>query len=333
MRIRLFLAILLIPQILIVNYLKNNPSFVEDYYVRFIYDNLLKINLFLFSKIEIPFGEILYVIILLLAICFFVKIFSFKSSNFLNLLAFLSILYFFFYFSWGLNYFRPSLSDKLNIKSEYKFIELDRTIDKIILEINSEASSLKKDISRLEIINLTNTTDSNIKKSIIPEIFLYQRVSGHFIPFTSEAVYVDKIPLVDIPIVIFHEQAHQNGFADEGEASFIAISKAIQNKDSFIRYSGYFNALINLLNEVEKKYPKELDSYIAKLDEKVISEIKLVQNFWSKYSDNIFDKAQNYIYDLYLKSNNQDAGIMTYNLVSIYIIEFYERKDILNLLK
>ena len=333
MRIRLLLAILLIPQILIVNYLKNNPSFVEDYYVRFIYDNLLKINLFLFSKIEIPFGEILYVIILLLAICFFVKIFSFKSSNFLNLLAFLSILYFFFYFSWGLNYFRPSLIDKLNIKSEYKFIELDRTIDKIILEINSEASSLKKDISRLEIINLTNTTDSNIKKSIIPEIFLYQRVSGHFIPFTSEAVYVDKIPLVDIPIVIFHEQAHQNGFADEGEASFIAISKAIQNKDPFIRYSGYFNALINLLNEVEKKYPKELDSYIAKLDEKVISEIKLVQNFWSKYSDNIFDKAQNYIYDLYLKSNNQEAGIMTYNLVSIYIIEFYERKDILNLLK
>ena len=325
MKIRSLIAIALIPQILIVNFLRNNPSFIDDYYVRIIFNNLIKINSFLFSKIEIPIGEIIYIVIIILYIYLFVKVISFKLSDFLNLVAFSSILYFLFYFLWGLNYFKPSLVDKLNIKSEYEFNVLDETINRVIFEINKESSFISEDINKSDIFNLINTTASNIKKSIIPDIFLYQKVSGHYIPFTSEAIFVDKIPLVDMPIVILHEQAHQSGYANEGEASFIAFSKAINNEEPYIRYSGYFYALINLLNEISKKNSDKLDNYITKLDEKVISDIKKVQNFWSKYSNSFLDKAQNYIYDLYLKSNNQEAGIMTYGEVSIYIIHYYQK--------
>ena len=325
MKIRSLIAVALIPQILIVNFLRNNPSFIDDYYVRIIFNNLTKINSFLFSKIEIPIGEIIYIVIIILYIYLFVKVISFKLSDFLNLVAFSSILYFLFYFLWGLNYFKPSLVDKLNIKSEYEFNVLDETINRVIFEINKESSFISKDINKSDIFNLINTSASNIKKSIIPDIFLYQKVSGHYIPFTSEAIFVDKIPLVDMPIVILHEQAHQSGYANEGEASFIAFSKAINNKEPYIRYSGYFYALINLLNEISKKNSDKLDDYITKLDEKVISDIKKVQNFWSKYSNSFLDKAQNYIYDLYLKSNNQEAGIMTYGEVSLYIIHYYQK--------
>ena len=325
MKIRSLIAAALIPQILIVNFLRNNPSFIDDYYVRIIFNNLIKINSFLFSKIEIPIGEIIYIVIIIVYIYLFVKVISFKLSDFLNLLAFSSILYFLFYFLWGLNYFKPSLVDKLNIKSEYEFNVLDETINRVIFEINKESSFISEDINKSDIFNLINTTASNIKKSIIPDIFLYQKVSGHYIPFTSEAIFVDKIPLVDMPIVILHEQAHQSGYANEGEASFIAFSKAINNKEPYIRYSGYFYALINLLNEISKKNPDKLDDYITKLDKKVISDIKKVQNFWSKYSNSFLDKAQNYIYDLYLKSNYQEAGIMTYGEVSIYIIHYYQK--------
>ena len=325
MKIRSLIAVALIPQILIVNFLRNNPSFIDDYYVRIIFNNLIKINSFLFSKIEIPIGEIIYIVIIILYIYLFVKVISFKLYDFLNLVAFSSILYFLFYFLWGLNYFKPSLVDKLNIKSEYEFNVLDETINRVIFEINKESSSISEDINKSDIFNLLNTNASNIKKSIIPDIFLYQKVSGHYIPFTSEAIFVDKIPLVDMPIVILHEQAHQSGYANEGEASFIAFSKAINNKEPYIRYSGYFYALINLLNEISKKNSDKLDDYITKLDEKVISDIKKVQNFWSKYSNSFLDKAQNYIYDLYLKSNNQEAGIMTYGEVSLYIIYYYQK--------
>ena len=325
MKIRSLIAVALIPQILIVNFLRNNPSFIDDYYVRIIFNNLIKINSFLFSKIEIPIGEIIYIVIIILYIYLFVKVISFKLSDFLNLVAFSSILYFLFYFLWGLNYFKPSLVDKLNIKSEYEFNVLDETINRVIFEINKESSFISEDINKSDIFNLINTTASNIKKSIIPDIFLYQKVSGHYIPFTSEAIFVDKIPLVDMPIVILHEQAHQSGYANEGEASFIAFSKAINDKEPYIRYSGYFYALINLLNEISKKNSDKLDDYIRKLDEKVISDINKVQNFWSKYSDSFLDKAQNYIYDIFLKSNNQEAGIMTYGEVSLYIIHYYQK--------
>ena len=325
MKIRSLIAVALIPQILIVNFLRNNPSFIDDYYVGIIFNNLIKINSFLFSKIEIPIGEIIYIVIIILYIYLFVKVISFKLYDFLNLVAFSSILYFLFYFLWGLNYFKPSLVDKLNIKSEYEFSVLDETINKVIFEINKESSFISEDINKSDIFNLINTNASNIKKSIIPDIFLYQKVSGHYIPFTSEAIFVDKIPLVDMPIVILHEQAHQSGYANEGEASFIAFSKAINDKEPYIRYSGYFYALINLLNEISKKNSDKLDDYITKLDEKVISDIKKVQNFWSKYSNSFLDKAQNYIYDLYLKSNNQEAGIMTYGEVSLYIIHYYQK--------
>ena len=324
MKIRSLIAVALIPQILIVNFLRNNPSFIDDYYVRIIFNNLIKINSFLFSKIEIPIGEIIYIVIIILYIYLFVKVISFKLSDFLNLVAFSSILYFLFYFLWGLNYFKPSLVDKLNIKSEYEFNVLDETINRVIFEINKESSFISEDINKSDIFNLINTTTSNIKKSIIPDIFLYQKVSGHYIPFTSEAIFVDKIPLVDMPIVILHEQAHQSGYANEGEASFIAFSKAINNKEPYIRYSGYFYALINLLNEISKKNSDKLDDYIRKLDEKVISDINKAQNFWSKYSDSFLDKTQNYIYDIFLKSNNQEAGIMTYGEVSLYIIHYYQ---------
>ena len=328
MKIRSLIAVALIPQILIVNFLRNNPSLIDDYYVRIIFNNLIKINSFLFSKIEIPIGEIIYIVIIILYIYLFVKVISFKLSDFLNLVAFSSILYFLFYFLWGLNYFKPSLVDKLNIKSEYEFNVLDETINRVIFEINKESSSISEDINKSDIFNLLNTNASNIKKSIIPDIFLYQKVSGHYIPFTSEAIFVDKIPLVDMPIVILHEQAHQSGYANEGEASFIAFSKAINNKEPYIRYSGYFYALINLLNEISKKNSDKLDDYITKLDEKVISDINKVQNFWSKYSDSFLDKAQNFIYDLYLKSNNQEAGIMTYREVSLYIIHYYQESKL-----
>ena len=324
MKIRSLIAVALIPQILIVNFLRNNPSFIDDYYVRIIFNNLIKINSFLFSKIEIPIGEIIYIVIIILYIYLFVKVISFKLSDFLNLLAFSSILYFLFYFLWGLNYFKPSLVDKLNIKSEYEFNVLDETINRVIFEINKESSSISEDINKSDIFNLINTNASNIKKSIIPDIFLYQGVSGHYVPFTSEAIFVDKIPLVDIPVVILHEQAHQSGYADEGEASFIAFRRAINNKEPYIRYSGYFYALINLLSEISNKNSDKLDDYITKLDEKVISDINKAQNFWSKYSDSFLDKAQNYIYDIFLKSNNQEAGIMTYGEVSLYIIHYYQ---------
>ncbi len=327
MKIKSIFALALIPQVLLVNFIKNNPSIIDDYYPYYLYINILKINSFIYSNINIPVGEILYVILIITIIYLVYRVFSFKLNDLVNLLAFISIVYFIFYSFWGLNYFKTSISDELSIKNDYEFEELDNTLNLIITNINEEVPLLQ-DFNELDFIEITNMTNLNVKKSLVPSILLFQTVSGHFIPFTSESVVNFDIPKVDLPVVIFHEYAHQIGYADEAEASFIGFMKAVESNNANVRYSGYFNALLNLLNEINKNHKEELEDYTSKLNKRVISDINYYIEFWSKYSNNYFDKVQKYIYDLYLKSNNQEAGIMTYNKVSNFIIDYYQRDEL-----
>ena len=329
MKIKSIFALALIPQVLLVNFIKNNPSIIDDYYPDYLYSNILKINSFIYSNINIPVGEILYVILIVVLIYLVYRVFSFRLNDSVNLLAFISIVYFIFYSFWGLNYFKTSISDELNIKNNYEFEELDNTLNFIITKINKEVPLLQ-DFNELDFFEITSMTDLNVKKSLAPTYLLFQTVSGHFIPFTSESVINFDIPKIDLPVVIFHEYAHQMGYADEAEASFIGFMKAVESNNANVRYSGYFNALLNLLNEINKNHKEELEDYTSKLNERVISDINYYIEFWSKYSNNYFDKAQKYIYDLYLKSNNQEAGIMTYNKVSNFIIDYYQREKLSN---
>ena len=327
MKIKSIFALALIPQILLLNFIKNNPSIIDDYYPDYLYSNILKINSFIYSSINIPVGEILYVILIITLIYLVYRVFSFKLNDLVNLLAFISIVYFIFYSFWGLNYFKTSISDELSIKNDYEFEELDNTLNLIINNINEEVPLLQ-DFNELDFIEITSMTNLNVKQSLVPSILLFQTVSGHFIPFTSESVVNFDIPKVDLPVVIFHEYAHQMGYADEAEASFIGFMKAVESNNANVRYSGYFNALLNLLNEINKNHKEELEDYTSKLNKRVISDINYYLEFWSKYSNNYFDKVQKYIYDLYLKSNNQEAGIMTYNKVSNFIIDYYQREEL-----
>jgi len=328
MKLKSIFALALIPQILLVNFVKNNPSIIDDYYSYYLYNNILKINSFVYSNIHIPVGEILYIILVIILIYLVYRAFSFKLKDSVNLLAFISFVYFIFYSFWGLNYFKTSISDELNIKNDYEFEELDNTLNIIIKKINEEVL-LIKDYNELDFFELTNMTNLNVKQSIVPNYLLLQTISGHFIPFTSESVINFDIPKINLPVVIFHEYAHQMGYADEAEASFIGFMKAIESNNANIRYSGYLNALLNLLNEINKNHKEKLEDYISKLNGRVISDINYNTEFWSKYSNNYFDKVQKYIYDFYLKSNNQDAGIMSYNKVSNFIIDYYQ-SDVLS---
>ena len=69
MKIKSIFALALIPQLLLVNFIKNNPSIIDDYYLDYLYSNILKINSFIYSNINIPVGEILYIILVIILIC------------------------------------------------------------------------------------------------------------------------------------------------------------------------------------------------------------------------------------------------------------------------
>ena len=339
--IKKIIALLLIPQVLILSYFKNNPRIVEEYYSEFIYQYIFKFYSMLFSGFSIAVGDLLVLLALISSIIYFIFFFRFKINDFINVFAVISITIFLFYSLWGLNYFKTPLLIKFDI-GEIKYESLQTTLDRLIDDANEahlllgdEDSTLEnlefdkeKIISELKLDNIKKfdkiSTTKFAKKSIIPKIFLYQGVSGYINPFTLEAIVVEEIPSIDFSITVLHEQAHQLGYAAEEDANFLAFISSINNQDPLIKYSGYVFGLSYLLNEIQINHNDDLSSFTDKINSGIIEDINSRRKFWQKYSNNIINSLQNVLYDFYLKSNNQKAGIASYSRIVNHIINYYE---------
>tara|TARA_B100000482_G_scaffold127815_1_gene92806 strand:- start:865 stop:1920 length:1056 start_codon:yes stop_codon:yes gene_type:complete len=339
--IKKIIALLLIPQILILSYFKNNPRIVEEYYSEFIYQYIFKFYSMLFSGFSIAIGDLLVLLALISSIIYFIFFFRFKINDFINVFAVISITIFLFYSLWGLNYFKTPLLIKFDI-GEIKYESLQTTLDRLIddaneahLMLGDEDSTLenlefdKEEImSELKLDNIKKfdkiSTTKFAKKSIIPKIFLYQGVSGYINPFTLEAIVVEEIPSIDFSITVLHEQAHQLGYAAEEDANFLAFISSINNQDPLIKYSGYVFGLSYLLNEIQINHNDDLSSFTDKINSGIIEDINSRRKFWQKYSNSIINSLQNILYDFYLKSNNQKAGIASYSRIVNHIINYYE---------
>ena len=339
--IKKIIALLLIPQVLILSYFKNNPRIVEEYYSEFIYQYIFKFYSMLFSGFSIAIGDLLVLLALISSIIYFIFFFRFKINDFINVFTVISITIFLFYSLWGLNYFKTPLLSKLDI-GEIKYESLQTTLDRLIDDVNEahlilgdEDSTLEnlefdkeKIISELKLDNIKKfdkiSTTKFAKKSIIPKIFLYQGVSGYINPFTLEAIVVEEIPSIDFSITVLHEQAHQLGYAAEEDANFLAFISSINNQDPLIKYSGYVFGLSYLLNEIQINHNDDLSSFTDKINSGIIEDINSRRKFWQKYSNNIINSLQNVLYDFYLKSNNQKAGIASYSRIVNHIINYYE---------
>ena len=339
--IKKIIALLLIPQVFILSYLKNNPRIIEEYYSEFIYQYIFKFYSMLFSGFSIAIGDLLVLLALISSIIYFIFFFRFKINDFINVFAVISITIFLFYSLWGLNYFKTPLLSKLDI-GEIKYESLQTTLDRLIDDANEahlllgdEDSTLEnlefdkeKIISELKLDNIKKfdkiSTTKFAKKSIIPKIFLYQGVSGYINPFTLEAIVVEEIPSIDFSITVLHEQAHQLGYAAEEDANFLAFISSINNQDPLIKYSGYVFGLSYLLNEIQINHNDDLSSFTDKINSGIIEDINSRRKFWQKYSNNIINSLQNVLYDFYLKSNNQKAGIASYSRIVNHIINYYE---------
>ena len=339
--IKKIIALLLIPQVLILSYFKNNPRIVEEYYSEFIYQYIFKFYSMLFSGFSIAIGDLLVLLALISSIIYLIFFFRFKINDFINVFAVISITIFLFYSLWGLNYFKTPLLSKLDI-GEIKYESLQTTLDLLIDDANEahlilgdEDSTLEnlefdkeKIISELKLDNIKKfdkiSTTKFAKKSIIPKIFLYQGVSGYINPFTLEAIVVEEIPSIDFSITVLHEQAHQLGYAAEEDANFLAFISSINNQDPLIKYSGYVFGLSYLLNEIQINHNDDLSSFTDKINSGIIEDINSRRKFWQKYSNNIINSLQNILYDFYLKSNNQKSGIASYSRIVNHIINYYE---------
>ena len=286
----------------------------------------------IFDLTNFAIGEVFYFSFICVIILFFFK----NTISVTYIISSILIIVYFFYLSWGLNYFRLPLKkfiskeiviSEKNIENLTKFFSFQ--CNKLKREINSKQKN-KTDYLNLY-KSLIESKGQNFKYSNFSLILSYMGIKGYYNPFTNEANVNSRIPEILIPVTVYHELAHKNGFASESDANFIGFLNAYNNYNIEIQYSANFFALQYLYYDLYKINPNLAKNIYDSLSNEVKIDFSVVSSFWIYYA-NRFQKIQEKIFDLFLKTQGQKKGINSYNeVVKLLLITFDgKNKFILN---
>lgn len=329
------------------------PTIVEQYYSTGVYMYIAQSLNFLFGQIPFSAGDVLYTIAGIWFIYsvakFFVQLFRSKNKKpyllqgAYSLARTLLLIYIFFYSLWGLNYSRLGIAHQLNLKIEesYSTEELNSLVGELVQKTNNyrlliapeRLDTAFNNIKQQAVMAYSNTEKEfpflryqhqNIKIPLYNILGNYLGYSGYINPFTNEAHVNTKQPAFLLPYVVCHEMAHQLGYGSEDEANFVGYLTAKNSKEDYFQYSTYFQLYRYANRELFYR-----DSLLAKvnyekLDTLVKSDLIYMQNFFQQY-ENPFEKYTTFLYNQFLKSNNQPQGIDTYTQVTAWLLAYKKK--------
>lgn len=335
--------------ILLIEGLKSNPQWVEQYYAQKFYPALSYLYIILFSWIPFSVGDVFYAIVALSLsyhiIQFIRCIVSWNKlkvkKHLIIVLSFLSVLYVIFYVNWGLHYFRIPIAQKLELK-EYKITKEEhlKVLDKYIqianeirekIDVDSKTKpGVKGDLTEIVLQDTLLDdylckTQVRVKSPLSNELSSYFTVSGYFNPFTLEVQVNEFIPNASYPFVHVHEMAHQMGVGFEDECNFIAFLTLMDNEDLWYKYSAYYSAVEYLLQPL---YGDKVlfDVYKAKLSPKVLTDFHKERAFWMSYRSWV-DKMSSVFYEHFLKHNNQPEGLERYSMMTTLLVAWEKQQE------
>ena len=354
----MYFLILLFPISLVLTFLASkNTVFIESFYSQGFYLIINKFLFFISHLFKFSLGEILLYLFFLFALFSIVKfiyklVHKFEGrimiiKGFLNILLLFSILYFVFIVVWGLNYHRLPLSNIINLEVKPASIE---TLQSLCENLIEKTNTLRKNINEDEFgityiddsfenisqrsqlgydelgkkYSFFNLKTSNPKGVIFSKALSYAGIAGVYFPFTGEANVNTMVPQPMLPNTTAHEMAHQQGFAREDEANYIAYLACIHHPDKDFQYSGMLLALIHSMNNLYKYDTNSYNNLRKSYSEGVRRDLTEINNFWDKYKGPI-ERTSSKVNNAYLKSNLQKDGIKSYGrMVDLLIAEYRE---------
>ncbi|MDZ7344971.1 MAG: DUF3810 domain-containing protein, partial [candidate division KSB1 bacterium] len=222
------------------------PQLVENFYTRHFYAPLTKLLSPIAAALPFSLSEVSLYVGILAAIVWAIRGIWRRHLGWtlLELAAGLAVLVLWFYFAWGLNYFRPGIEQQLRLAefqpdslalrenflwsienanaawqtvSPWNLRELDREIDRRYAEVLTE-------------FNMPIFSGRWPPKFLLlPALLDYTLTSGIFGPFFHEVHLNSHLLPVELPFVLAHEKGHALGFARESEASFLSALVCFQS--------------------------------------------------------------------------------------------------------
>jgi len=326
-----------------VRYAVHNSRLVELYYSKGIYPFIAKLfsgfsKLFSFSLWDIFW---LFTILLVIGGLFLATLRKVKWGWYgLRILQFVALLYAFFYFVWGFNYFRPKIETRIGWEKSKPDETVFRSIlDSIIIHTNSSYNSVSSSDyptidSLVEESYRKNSTVLGInypngtrrpKTMIFSSFFAKSGVSGYFGPFFNEVHLNYYLLPMEYPYVLAHEKAHQFGITNEAEANLAAFVVCTTSADRRLQYSGYVNLMVYFLSDAS--HLKDVKDYIKKIDKPVILDLRFQRRHWQGLQNKTLDKVQTAANNAYLKTNHIEEGVKNYNQVVALVISYYHNSN------
>ena len=239
-----------------------------------------------------------------------------------------------FYVTWGFNYFREPLAQRMELSVTSRSVD---ELEAFVLKTATEARALRETLhedgngvfspeeTKAELfahltqayVSLNNAipaipSDPTRAKQIFWSRGLsWQGISGIYIGLTAEPnVNADQPPLL-LYQAAAHEMAHQTGIASENEAELTGYLACLYSSDSAIRYSGLAYALIVAGNAL---YSADSARYLAATEtygDAIWRDFSAYNAYWSTFSGEVRQSADRRN-DAYLKHNAQPSGIKSY---------------------
>lgn len=349
-----FIIQLVIPLVLVlaIVVIQNFPVFIERYYSTTIYLKVAAFMRMLTKWLPLSIGDIIYMLLIVQLIIFaynFFKLFFQKKltqillfKSIFKIIKFLLWVFIVFNFLWGLNYYRLGIKHQLKLSNTvYTKAELKELVCDLIHQLNTTRKAIGKDsllpeISFKQVVQESNHTyeilskefsflqyqNKAVKKSLFSSVSHYVGFTGYYNPFTGEAQLSTNVPNIVMPYVACHEIAHQLGYASEDEANFVGYLAAAKSKNLLFKYSVYIDlykyaAMELLLMDINESNHWQLDPLVRK-------DLNNIRKFYVQQSNEV-SPIMSQLYAQYLKANQQERGLDSYNDV-ISLLIAYKKK-------
>lgn len=358
-QIRKLMLILLLPiSILLINIASLWPYLVEKIYSRGFYRFVSQALSLLagwapFSLIEfLIIAFILFVIVLIVKTV--IKLIKSKTGrgakifNYaLNVLAFVSVLYFIFVITFDLNYQRLPFSRIAGMDVRPASVsELYNVCESIAEHANSLRPKVKEDNNGvMKLSESLSDTFRDTEKGYLIAAEIYPELGGKYSdpkgiklsrvmtlfgfqgihsPLTQEANINIEMSQCMIPSTACHEMAHQRGFAREDEANYIAWFTCTRNPDVDFKYSGELLALIYSMNALYDADREKFNRIYQRYDAGIVRDLYYDAKFWQRFKGPAANIGST-LNDAYIKANKQKDGVKSYGRVVDLLIAQYRK--------
>lgn len=329
---------------LLIGWVRHSPQLAEGY-ARHLYPTLSAVLSVVSGCFPFSVGDC-FIYGSVVGLLFYL-IYTFWNHHFIKkglpfVVEYLLWVYVWFYFAWGLNYFREDFFTRSGVKYvAYAPETFKEFLASYTEQLNASyvpfgqvdsvkvAAEVKKGYGKIEKrfgINLP-------REGVHPKTMLLTRmmskvgVMGYMGPFWAEFHLNGELLPVQYPAVYAHEMAHILGIAGEAEANLYSYLVCIASDVPEIRFSGYFSLFPYLLgNAFQLLTKEEFEEWKDTLSPEVKSLYNAKLAYWqSRYSPLIGD-MQDMIYNWFLKGNNIPSGRKNYSEVIELVIALQESR-------